>query len=58
MRKPDTEIFELVIQENRLRKEDTLFIDDSIQHIEGAGKAGLNAIFLEKGKTILDIFNG
>ena len=56
MRKPDAEIFEFVIRENRLRKEETLFIDDSIQHIEGAKKAGLNAIFLEKGKTILDLF--
>ncbi|MBI4947197.1 MAG: HAD family phosphatase [Bacteroidetes bacterium] len=57
MRKPDAEIFEMVVQENMLRKEETLFIDDSMQHIEGARKAGLNAIFLEKGKTILDIFN-
>jgi putative hydrolase of the HAD superfamily len=56
MRKPDAEIFELVVRENDLRKEETLFIDDSIQHIEGARKAGLNALFLEKGKTILDLF--
>jgi len=32
------------------------FIDDSIQHIEGAKKVGLNTIFLKKGKTILDLF--
>lgn len=56
MRKPDADIFELVVRENRLRKEETLFIDDSMQHIEGAKKVGLNAIFLEKGKTILDLF--
>lgn len=56
MRKPDAEIFELVVCENKLKKEETLFIDDSIQHIEGARKVGLNAIFLEKGKTILDLF--
>ncbi|MFI5164572.1 MAG: HAD family hydrolase [Bacteroidia bacterium] len=56
MRKPDAEIFELVLNENKLKKEETLFIDDSIQHIEGAKKAGLNTIFLEKGKTILDLF--
>ena len=56
MRKPDAEIFELVVQENKLRKEETLFIDDSIQHIEGAKKTGLNALLLEKEKTILDIF--
>ena len=56
MRKPDAEIFEFVVRENNLKKEETIFIDDSIQHIEGARKAGLNAIFLEKGKTILDLF--
>jgi len=56
MRKPDKEIFALVVKENNLKKEETLFIDDSFQHIEGARKAGLNAIFLEKGKTILDLF--
>ena len=56
MRKPDAEIFELVLKENNLKKDETLFIDDSIQHIEGAKKVGLNAILLEKGKTILDLF--
>ena len=55
MRKPDAEIFELVVAENKLKKEETVFIDDSIQHIEGAKKVGLNAVFLEKGKTILDL---
>lgn len=56
MRKPDAEIFEFVVRENGLNKTETLFIDDSIQHIEGAKKVGLNALFLEKGKTILDLF--
>jgi glucose-1-phosphatase len=56
LRKPDEKIFELVILENKLRREETLFIDDSIQHVEGAGKAGLNALLLEKGKTIMELF--
>lgn len=56
MRKPDAEIFEFVIAQHGLKKEETLFIDDSIQHIEGAKKVGLNTVFLEKGKTILDLF--
>lgn len=55
MRKPDAEIFELVLNENNLNRQETVFIDDSYQHIEGARKIGLNAIFLEKGKTILDL---
>ena len=56
MRKPDTEIFEFVLNENNLRKEETLFIDDSIQHIEGANKLGLKTYYLKKGETILSVF--
>lgn len=56
MRKPDTEIFDLVVIENDLIKEKTLFIDDSPQHVEGAKRAGLDAIYLEQGTTIIDIF--
>lgn len=56
MRKPDAEIFELVLRENKLNKEETLFIDDVIQNIEGANKVGLKTIHVEKEKTILDLF--
>jgi putative hydrolase of the HAD superfamily len=55
MRKPDTEIFDLVVDENKLDKSKTLFIDDSPQHVEGAKKAGLHAVYLEPGKTVIDI---
>ncbi|SMF61917.1 HAD family hydrolase [Pseudobacteriovorax antillogorgiicola] len=41
LRKPHREIFETVIQENQLDPKDTLFIDDSIQHIQGAKELGL-----------------
>ena len=56
MRKPDAEIFEFVLRENNLKNSETLFIDDSIQHIEGANKLGINTIFLKKGETILSVF--
>ncbi|TAL58602.1 MAG: HAD family phosphatase [Bacteroidetes bacterium] len=56
MRKPDAAIFEFVLSENKLKKEETLFIDDSIQHIEGANKLGINTILLKKGETILSLF--
>ena len=57
MRKPDTEIFEYVIMDNNLNPSETLFIDDSLQHVEGAMKAGLKAFHLNGGKSILDIFS-
>jgi putative hydrolase of the HAD superfamily len=52
MRKPDSEIFEFVLHENGLNAHETLFIDDSIQHIEGALKTGINAHLLAKEKEV------
>lgn len=57
MRKPDVEVFEMILSENGLKPEHTLFIDDSPQHIEGAKKLGIQTIWLEPGMTIeKDIF--
>ena len=56
MRKPNKEIFEFVVNENKLKKEETLFIDDSIQHVIGAREMGLDAFHLNNGLTILDLF--
>lgn len=47
LRKPNTNIFEQVIKENNLKPEETLFIDDSPQHIEGAKKAGLQTLLMD-----------
>jgi epoxide hydrolase-like predicted phosphatase len=52
MRKPDAEIFEYVLKENNLKPEETFFIDDSPQHVEGASKTGINAHLLAKGKEV------
>jgi len=54
MRKPDREIFEMVLRENNLLAAETLFVDDSLQHIEGAKNAGLQTLFVEKGKMVAD----
>lgn len=52
MRKPDREIFDFVLQENTLNASETIFIDDSPQHIEGALKTGIKAHLLSKEKDI------
>jgi putative hydrolase of the HAD superfamily len=52
MRKPDSEIFEFVLNENGLRAEETLFIDDSIQHIEGATRCGLQTIHHQQSESL------
>lgn len=53
MRKPDVEIFEFVLNENNLLADETIFIDDSIQHIAGARKAGITAFHLDLKKEDL-----
>ena len=44
LRKPNVEPFEYVVKENNLIPAQTLFIDDSLQNVEGARKAGLKVI--------------
>jgi putative hydrolase of the HAD superfamily len=47
MRKPDKEIFTAVCHLHGYLPDETLFIDDSIQHVEGAKLAGLHAYHLD-----------
>ncbi|MBU0763606.1 MAG: HAD family phosphatase [Bacteroidetes bacterium] len=53
--KPDTAIYKIVLEENRLIPGETLFIDDSLPNIEAAGKLGLRVCHLRK-KTVNQIF--
>lgn len=55
LRKPDVSAFEYVIRDAGVNPSTTLFIDDYAANIEGAKAAGLQAIFLEPGKTLLDL---
>jgi glucose-1-phosphatase len=55
MRKPDKEIFEYVLQKNNLLAAETVFIDDSIQHVKSAGECGINAFLLPKNMEIKEL---
>lgn len=55
-RKPDAEIFEQVLQENNLDPEETLFIDDSPQHLETAKKLGLQTYLMTAPDNIQQLF--
>ncbi len=57
MRKPDRVIFEKVCKENHLTPSTTLFIDDSIQNIEGAERAGLSALHYTPDISFETYFN-
>ena len=50
LRKPNKEIFDFVLEKNRLKKSETIFFDDSIQHIEGAEKAGIHSFLVTNEK--------
>ncbi len=52
LRKPMKEIFSRLLDDNGLQASQTLFIDDSPQHIEGAKLLGIQTIYLDKGMTI------
>ncbi len=55
-RKPDAAIFEQVLAENDLKPEETLFIDDSPQHLEGAKKLGIQTYLMKAPDTIQQFF--
>ncbi len=58
MRKPDAEVYEHIIKENELLPEETLFIDDTLEHVLGARKVGLKAVWLDLSKLkVKDLFN-
>jgi FMN phosphatase YigB (HAD superfamily) len=56
LRKPDPEIFKLVLKENGLTAEKTLFLDDTLIHIKSAEKLGINVHNILKGEDIVNLF--
>ena len=54
-RKPNADIFDYVISNHNLNPQETLFIDDTAQHVKGALKTGIQAKLLEKNKEIEDL---
>lgn len=41
LRKPEPEIFKMILESNALKAEETIFIDDTLVHIEAAKKIGI-----------------
>ncbi len=54
-RKPNKEAFQFVLDQNNFRAEETLFLDDSLQHIEGATKCGIHTVHIN-GVVVEDLF--
>jgi FMN phosphatase YigB (HAD superfamily) len=55
-RKPEPEIFEMVLQENNLDPAETLFIDDSPQHLAAAQKLGIQTFLMTAPDTLQQFF--
>jgi len=58
LQKPSKEIFEFVLNDSNLAADETMFIDDSVQHVHGAARAGIQGyhLNLEKGEQVTDLF--
>ena len=56
IRKPHTSTFEWVLEDANILAEETLFIEDTAQHIEGAKQAGLKTHHLESNTAIISLF--
>lgn len=56
MRKPDIKFFKLILEENHLKPEETLFIDDSEQNLPPAQSLNLQTVFLNGGMDVTDLF--
>lgn len=54
--KPNSEIFEFVLNQHNMIPEETLLIDDTLMHIEAAQKTGLKTYHLVKPERIRDLF--
>ena len=55
--KPNKEIFLHVLSQNHLDAKETLFIDDTLQHVEAAKACGINAYWLKTGDDIVNLFD-
>lgn len=50
LRKPDETIFNFVLEQNNIQPEETLFVDDTLDHITTAKKMGIHTWHLQAGK--------
>lgn len=57
LKKPHPETFLEVCAWNGLNPSETLFIDDSKQHVEGALRAGLHAYHLQPGERVSELLS-
>ena len=53
VRKPDKEIFQFILDRLKVKPDESIFIDDFIENIEGAKKLGINAILFKNTQATI-----
>jgi glucose-1-phosphatase len=56
LRKPNVKAWQIILDENNLKPEETLFLDDSPQHIVAAKTLGIQCIHVTPENSMEDIF--
>lgn len=56
LRKPNPSCFNAVLEANGLSAQETLFIDDSIQHVNGAADIGVRSVLLQSDQDVTSLF--
>ncbi|WP_042150229.1 HAD family hydrolase [Paucisalibacillus sp. EB02] len=52
--KPNKAIYEIALEQAKARKEESIFIDDKLENIEGAERVGIRGLYLDRGKKNLN----
>lgn len=55
LRKPDAAIYKMVLLENNLKAEETLFVDDTASHFPEAEKLGIKTYHVKPGTSITSV---
>ena len=56
MRKPDQEIYEVVVRDNGLIPGQTIFLDDNLSNLRGAELCGINTFHIQHPDLIFTLF--
>lgn len=56
-RKPESEIFQQVLDENSLEASQSLFLDDNLSNVEAAASLGIKTLHITRPDHILEYFN-
>jgi FMN phosphatase YigB (HAD superfamily) len=56
LRKPNTDIFQFVMQKNGFGFDDTVFVDDTKANILAAEAVGIQSVMLNNGEKLSDLF--